>query len=451
MTFNELDVPEGWNVFTVEQLIEEGIIEKPLDGNHGGIHPKSKDYVDDGIPFVMASDMENGGIDFIGCKKITLQQAKTLRKGFAKAGDVLLSHKATIGRTAILQTNSFEHVLLTPQVTYYRVIDFQKLNPIYLKTYFDSPKFQSLFKLWSGDGSTRAYLGITAQQKLPIVLPPIDVQKNISSVIASFNEKINTNIAMNTTLEKIAQRIFKSWFVDFDPVKANAEGVPFDGLSPEIQALFPNEFEESELGMIPKGWEVKSLDEIASFLNGLACQKHWPKEGETPLPVIKIAEMRAGYQEKTNQASPSVNPKYIVNDGDFLFSWSGSLTTCFWSHGPGVLNQHLFKVTSDDYPQWFFSMCVNIHLAEFIRIAADKATTMGHIKREHLSQAKVAVPDLEQLMLKGNDIFGPLLERSNLCLTQTKTLMKARDKLLPRLISGKITIQKAEEMFEEAS
>ncbi|PAX99102.1 hypothetical protein CKO50_22840 [Pseudoalteromonas sp. HM-SA03] len=451
MTFDDLDIPDGWSVWTVESLIEKGIIEKPLDGNHGNIHPKSKDYVDNGIPFVMASDMENGEIDFKGCKKITIEQAKTLKKGFAKAGDVLLSHKATIGRTAILQEHNHDLVLLTPQVTYYRVKDFEKLNPIYLKTYFDSPKFQALFKLWAGDGSTRSYLGITAQRKLPIVLPPVDVQNDISKVIDNFNQKISTNLLMNATLEKIAQRIFKSWFVNFDPVKANAEDLPFDGLSPEIQALFPNELEESELGMIPKGWEVKSLDEIAHFLNGLACQKHQPKDGETPLPVIKIAEMRAGYQEKTNEASPSVDPKYIIQDGDFLFSWSGSLTTCFWSHGPGVLNQHLFKVTSEDYPKWFYSMWVNRHLAEFIRIAADKATTMGHIKREHLSQAKVVVPNLEELISKGNDIFGPLIERSNLCLTQAKTLMKVRDKLLPHLISGKITIQKAEELLEEAS
>lgn len=303
----------------------------------------------------------------------------------------------------------------------------------------------------SSTGTSVKHTSPTKILNFSFKLPPIEYQNDVAKRLLSFESKISNNTTMNSTLEKIAQRIFKSWFIDFDPVKANAESVQFDGLSPEIQALFPNEFEESELGMIPKGWEVKSLDEIAHFLNGLACQKHRPKDGETPLPVIKIAEMRAGYQEKTNEASPNVDPKYIIQDGDFLFSWSGSLTTCFWSHGPGVLNQHLFKVTSEDYPKWFFSMWVNIHLAEFIRIAADKATTMGHIKREHLSQAKVVVPNLKDLMSKGNDIFGPLIERSNLCLTQAKTLMKVRDKLLPRLISGKITIQKAEELLEEAS
>ena len=116
------ELPDGWELKTVEQLIKDEIIEKPLDGNHGGIHPKSSDYVEEGVPFVMASDLDAGRVNFNACKFITEEQAATLRKGFSKAGDVLISHKATIGRTAIVQDSEHGFIMLTPQVTYYRVI-----------------------------------------------------------------------------------------------------------------------------------------------------------------------------------------------------------------------------------------------------------------------------------------------------------------------------------------
>jgi len=105
------DLPDGWELKTVEQLIDEEVIEKPLDGNHGGTHPKSSDYVESGIPFVMASDLENGRVNFADCKFITEEQASSLRKGFSKIGDVLLSHKATIGRTAIVQENKHDYLI----------------------------------------------------------------------------------------------------------------------------------------------------------------------------------------------------------------------------------------------------------------------------------------------------------------------------------------------------
>ena len=448
MSFN-FELPIGWEVKTVEQLVNEEVIAKPLDGNHGGIHPKSKDYVSTGVPFVMASDLDEGRVNFSLCKFITEKQAATLKKGFAKEGDVLLSHKATIGRTALLQESQFDTILLTPQVTYYRVLDNQKLSNIYLKAYFDSHVFQSLLKSWAGDGTTRAYLGITAQKKLPIILPPISIQNKIATQVANLNNRIELNRTMNQTLEKIAQRIFKSWFIDFDPVKANKEGVPFDGLSPNIQALFPSEFEDSELGMIPKGWRIQSLSKVADFLNGIACQKYPAVSKEDALPVIKIAEMRSGYTPKTNEATNTVDSKYIVEPGDFLFSWSGSLTTCFWGHSKGVLNQHLFKVTSENYPQWFYAHWVNYHLAEFIRIAADKATTMGHIKRGHLDEAKVLLPP-EEVLIAGSRVIAPLLNKLIQNQDNTRVLIDIRDRLLPKLISGQISVGKAKQELAEA-
>jgi len=182
---------------------------------------------------------------------------------------------------------------------------------------------------------------------------------------------------------------------------------------------------------------VKPLDEIADYLNGLACQKHPPIEGQKALPVIKIRELRQGITNNTDRASVDVPPKYIVEDGDVLFSWSGSLLVSIWSGGRGVLNQHVFKVTSASFPKWYFYQATKHHLDEFQRIASDKATTMGHIKRHHLTDAKMAIPG-EELMAKGTEVLGTMLDRRFNALKQARILALVRDTLLPKLLSGEL-------------
>lgn len=164
-------IPEDWESLKVKDLVEREYIDKPLDGNHGNIHPKKSDFVDYGIPFVMANDIKDGKIDFSNCSFITIKQANTLQKGFSVTGDVLLTHKGTVGNTAIVGKISTPFIMLTPQVTYYRIISREHLDNHYLRHYFDGYKFQTILKNYSG-GGTRAYIGITKQADLPIVLPP---------------------------------------------------------------------------------------------------------------------------------------------------------------------------------------------------------------------------------------------------------------------------------------
>lgn len=183
--------------YTVQELIDMGYIEAPIDGNHGSIHPKTSDYISKGVPFLMVNNMVDGTVDLENCAFISEKQAESLRKGFAHPGDVLLSHKATIGRTAIVP-DKYETVILTPQITYYRVK--KNINRRYLKYYFDSPKFQSLFANWAGSGSTRAYLGILAQHKLPIVLPNIEEQNKIVDILYGLDKKIEENKKINKNL-----------------------------------------------------------------------------------------------------------------------------------------------------------------------------------------------------------------------------------------------------------
>ena len=296
-------------------------------------------------------------------------------------------------------------------------------------------------------GTTTKFVTIGILRDAPIYLPPKQEQKAIAHILGILDDKIELNRKTNETLEAMAKALFKSWFVDFDPVRAKAEGRP-TGLPAEISDLFPDSFEDSELGEIPSGWEVKALDEIAHFLNGLALQNFPPEDGAATLPVIKIAQLKKGESTGADRCSTAVPSDYVIRDGDVLFSWSGSLAVDIWCGGDGALNQHLFKVTSKTYGKWFFYQWVNHHLPDFQEIAQGKATTMGHIQRHHLSAAKVLIPP-PSLLAAMDSAFTALLDRAFGLRRQSKQLGSIRDALLPKLISGEIRIPDAEKMLEE--
>jgi len=170
-----------------------------------------------------------------------------------------------------------------------------------------------------------------------IRVPPLAEQRAIAHILGSLDDKIELNRRMNETLEAMARALFQSWFVDFDPVRAKAEGRQPAGMDAATAALFPDSFEQSELGEVPRGWRIVPLDRVATFLNGLALQK-FPPQGDRYLPVIKIAQLRQGSTEGSDRASADLVPAYVVDDGDLLFSWSGSLEVAIWCGGRGALN-----------------------------------------------------------------------------------------------------------------
>lgn len=248
-----------------------------------------------------------------------------------------------------------------------------------------------------------------------IQLPELDEQRRIADVLGVLDDKIELNRRMNETLEAIARAIFKDQLTASD---------------------------------MTQGWPVFGLDEIACFLNGLALQKYPRAEGEPGLPVVKIAQLRAGHTHGADIASANLEPEYIVDDGDVLFSWSGSLECVLWAGGRGALNQHLFKVTSNEYPKWFVYLWIHHHLEDFRHIAAGKATTMGHIQRHHLRDAVVIIPT-EPIMKDLDRTLNPIVERVIQCRVESRTLAQLRDTLLPKLLTGEIRVGAAEKKVAE--
>lgn len=246
--------------------------------------------------------------------------------------------------------------------------------------------------------------------------PSLPTQQKIAGILSAYDAKIENNNLIIKKLEETAQTLFDEWFVNFR----------FPGYEKA-------KFVDSEIGKIPEGWSVKSLDEIADYLNGVASQKYPPENGEDVLPVIKIREMNSGVDSNSDKATRKIDQKYIVKDGDVLFSWSGSLVLMIWTGGEGVLNQHIFKVTSENYPKWFYYYWTKRHLLNFQKIAEGKATTMGHIQRHHLSESLVVVPG-NGLLKKADSALEPLFEDVISLQLENKFLRSQRDQLLAKLI-----------------
>ena len=249
-------------------------------------------------------------------------------------------------------------------------------------------------------------------ENLEVLLPDIDTQKGIVAVLHAIDEKIKQNIEINNNLEQ------------------------------QAQAIFANEF--LSLETLPEGWKQASLIDIADYLNGLAMQKYRPTADESGIPVLKIKELRQGCCDNNSElCSPSIKSDYIIHDGDVIFSWSGSLLVDFWCGGICGLNQHLFKVTSNKYDKWFYYAWTKHHLDRFIAVAADKATTMGHIKRDELSKAEVLVPNKADYKRIGA-LLQPIYDLIIANRIENKKLAETRDTLLPKLMSGEIDISEVD-------
>ena len=172
-----------------------------------------------------------------------------------------------------------------------------------------------------------------------------------------------------------------------------------------IELYFDNLLSEKS-----EDWEYASLLDIAEYINGLAMQKYRPKGAEY-LPVVKIKELSQGYVDSNSeQADIAIDEKNIIDDGDVVFAWSGTLMVKIWCGGKAGLNQHLFKVTSQMYPAWFVYLWTKHHLIKFQNIAKGKAVTMGHIKREDLKKSDVFIPP-HDVFRKYNDMIKPIFDK----------------------------------------
>lgn len=361
---------------------------------YGKLAPKKKDAGN--VP-IFTGYKNVGYTDKINCNKNTIV---VVARGVGGCGDVKITNEDCY-LTNLTISVSLNAQICVPMFFYY-LHQLENLSIL-------------------NSGSAQPQITIESLTKYSFRIPSLDDQHRITSILSSLDRKIELNNKINADLEEMAQAIFKNWFVDFEPFK--------DG-----------KFVDSELGMIPEGWKVGRLTEIASYMNGLAMQKFPPENTEDSLPVLKIKELGQGFcGTDSDRCSCNIKDECKIHNGDVIFSWSGTLLVDVWCGGDCGLNQHLFKVTSNDYPKWFYYYWTKHHLQEFIHIAKDKAVTMGHIKRGHLEEALVAIPDNDS-MEKAHELFEPILSKMISLRLENSRLSLLRDTLLPRLMSGELEV-----------
>ncbi len=371
-----------------------------------------------GIPVIKVNNIISGLHDVHDLDTTSIENDKKYPRTKLKGGELIVSVVGTIGKTAIVPTN-FAGCNLVRATALIDIPDAKMTK--WVKYYIDSPNGQNYIRE-NLNTTVQPTLNVKSLVEMPIPIYSTDyVQKSIK-ILGTLDDKIEVNRKINENLEQQAQALFKSWFVDFEPFKNG-------------------EFVESELGMIPKGWRVGKLSEIADYVNGLAMQKFRPQNNEQGLPVLKIKELGQGsFDANTEQCSPSlIGEKYIIHDGDIIFSWSGTLMVKIWCGGLCGLNQHLFVVVPKNYPKWFVYLWTLYHLDNFIRIAKDKAVTMGHIKRGELDKALVAIPDKDE-MEKCDALIAPIFKQIIGNELESRRLASLRDTLLPKLMSGELKL-----------
>lgn len=334
----------------------------------------------------------NGGAKFCNGDTVMARITPCLENGKTAYVDMLDDGEIGFGSTEFIVMRA-KTGISDPQFVYYTAI-----NPVFRNVAIKS--------MVGSSGRQRVQQSVL--EELELSVPDLDEQRRIGDFLARIDEKIALNDRINDNLYAQAKAIFDNHFINIDA--------------------------------IPAGWRKGNLLDIANYLNGLAMQKFRPQGNEIGLPVLKIKELRQGSCDDSSElCSLRIKPEYIIHDGDVIFSWSGSLLVDIWCGGTCGLNQHLFKVTSDIYDKWFYYLWTAHHLARFIAIAADKATTMGHIKREELAKAEVLIP-CEEDYTSLTSIMQPIFELIVSNRIEGRKLAVLRDELLPKLMSGEIDV-----------
>lgn len=308
-------------------------------------------------------------------------------------------------------------------------------------------------------GTALPYLNISDLSRIRVQLPSIEEQQAIACILGTLDDKIELNRTMNRTLEATARAIFKSWFVDFDPVRAKAAGQKPAGLKPEIAALFPDAFEESELGPIPKGWKITSLADQITASKGLSYKgQYLCAEGEgLPMHNLNSVYEGGGYKhEGLKWYKGEYRPAHLLKPGDvivtnteqgFDYLLIGYSAIVPERYGPqGLFSHHLFRIRpkpTSYLPAWFTYLLLRTRRFHDLVAGHSNGTTVNMLPLDGLQKPKFVLPP-EALVKRFETLFVPAQQRIEQIHDENASLAALRDTLLPKLISGELVVAEAE-------
>nr|WP_257219806.1 restriction endonuclease subunit S [Acinetobacter sp. YH12224] len=407
---------------------------------------------------VTAKDIVNGKINFTTARKTTqvAYEQKLTNKSRPKVDDILLTKDGSLGRLAIVKN---ENLCVNQSVAVLRVNN--KILPEYLYYLLSSPKYQSQM-LGEADGTVIKHIYITRVAKMEVDIPSLEEQRKVIKILKSLDQKNNLNNQINQTLESIAQAIFKSWFIDFDPVRAkiaakqegkDAELAAMCAISgkseeelkqmskddfAELQAtaaLFPDELVETELGEVPKGWEYKKLKDLCRVINGRAYKNtEFKEEG---IPIVRIQNLTGG--GKTVFSDLDLPQDKLIEKEDFIYAWSATFGPYIWRGPKSIYHYHIWKMDVDEtiISRYF------LYLTMFRKTESMKSSGTGSIFT-HLTKAIMESQDVLIADNAINMLFKDRIDRIfkliSLKSDEINNLENIRDTLLPKLLSGEIDV-----------
>jgi type I restriction enzyme S subunit len=422
---------DDWRDVTLEQVADELTV--------GHVGPMASEYVEAGIPMLRSMNVDPLVINTKDLKFITPEFHQRIQKSRLSPGDVVIVRTGKPGACAVIPNwlptaNCSDLVIVRcgPELD-------NRFLAYYVNTVAASHVSAHLV------GAVQQHFNVGSARTLRLRLPPLAEQKAIAAVLGALDDKIELNRRMNATLEAMARALFQSWFVDFDPVRAKLDGHQPFALDPATAALFPDSFRDSPLGHIPTGWDALPLYDTAQWVNGAAFKNEDFCTAGVGLPVIKIGELKDGIGAQTKWCQRDAAPEKIIDTGDLVYSWSGSpdtsLEAFLWSGGRGLLNQHIFKVISPTAAEKRFVYYLLQYLRPvLVETARNKQTTgLGHVTIADMKRLLVCMPS-KAVLAAFDRTVTPIFDKAFTNTLESRTLATLRDTLLPKLLSGEISV-----------
>ena len=409
----------------------------------GYVGSMASEYVDEGIPFLRSLNVDPLRINKNDLKFITPEFHSRIRKSRLTPGDVVIVRTGKPGACSVVpewlaDANCSDLVIVRcgPQLD-------NRFLAYYVNTVACDHVAAHLV------GAVQQHFNVGSARTLRLNLPPLAEQKAIAAVLGALDDKIELNRRMNATLEAMARALFQSWFVDFDPVRAKLDGRLPAALDPATAALFPSSFHDSPIGHVPTGWDAIPLYDSAQWVNGAAFKNEDFCGAGQGLPVIKIAELKEGISAQTKWCQREAGADKIIDTGELVYSWSGSpdtsLEAFLWSGGRGLLNQHIFKVISATAAEKRFVYYLLQYLRPvLVETARNKQTTgLGHVTIADMKRLMVCMPSKAVLAAFDRNV-APIFDNAFTNTLESRTLATLRDTLLPKLLSGGLSVAEVE-------
>ncbi|MEZ4451192.1 MAG: restriction endonuclease subunit S [Nannocystaceae bacterium] len=429
----------GWTECRLEDIQAEE--SGALAGGPFGSDLVSADYQDAGVPVIRGSNFDaesrfiRGPFVFV-----TPEKAELLARNQARPGDVIFTQRGTLDQVALLPDDLGHDAFVISQSQMKLTCDRKRVLPEYVYYWFRSPRaLDYIHRHTIATGVPHTNLGILRQT--PLLLPPLAEQERIVGYLLALDDRIAALRGIQGAADQLFHLLFSAWFVDFTPIHdPSASAVP-----DEAAALYPDELEEGPHGVAPRGWPFRPLLAAAEFQNGTAFKNSDFTPAGEGLPVIKIAELRRGVGRQTRWSESGGARRRLLRDGDLLFAWSGnpqtSIGSFLWGGGDAWLNQHIFKVIPEapETRPYLYGLLTHL-LPRLVEIARNHQTTgLGHIAKKDLRKLMVPTPPAELIVAfhaHSEALVDAMIETQR----EIGTLGRARDLLLPQLLSGQLRL-----------